>query len=448
MVLLASHRFLSIGIAMPVNPYVKAGYIGSGRQVYDQYESLVRGSPRSVRGDSKITRSPGSTAGLDRRLKSPQTSPKREKAKSASPSKPSASPPKPSTSSPKPSTPPPKPSASPPKPSASPPKAASNSPPPPPPPADPELHELKELFAAPAKPDPPREPPGAAHAAEVAELLPLHPGYSAAFKEHLTFSPRTWKPVSKPKDAIAPPTRPQPVQHTRAVVSKYGGMIAKGSTLYIVPQPWEDASPRLSEQSVTAFKAKPNFSKAGAVVTDDQGANRKDGYAGRSGSTNMTLCEAEPSFRARSQPVGTVVQPGVPGYTGHVPHGVGTEAHVVKGRENHTPQVANFETTLTQHRALDHSRPNMPKKGMPPPGYQGHIHMTKNSHEAFGTSRWQPAVPVSHEPRVRGESEGSPGFTSGWPLSSGVADAMPVGGKSAAAVESRYEQTIKSLGNF
>ena len=113
---------------------------------------------------------------------------------------------------------------------------------------------------------------------------------------------------SKSSAASSPPARAPAalVQHVRPVVSKYGGMIAAGTTVAVPPQPWEGSSPRLSEESVIAFKSKPNFSKAGAIVTDDQGANRRDGYAGRSGSTNMTLCESEPSFRARSPPVGTV----------------------------------------------------------------------------------------------------------------------------------------------
>ena len=134
------------------------------------------------------------------------------------------------------------------------------------------------------------------------------------------------------------------VQHVRSTVSKYGGMIATGTTVAVPPQPWEGSSPRLSAASILTLKAKPNFSKAGAVVTDDQGASRKDGYPGRAGSTNSTLCEAEPSFRARSPPVGMVVQAGVPGYSGHVPHGIGHEQHVVSGRENHMPQLEAFAT--------------------------------------------------------------------------------------------------------
>ena len=86
---------------------------------------------------------------------------------------------------------------------------------------------------------------------------------------------------------------------------------------------------------------------------------------------------------------------------------------------------------------------------MPPPGYAGHLHGTLDSTAAFGTSRWQPATPVSHEPKTLKEGdEGKARYSSGWPLSSGVPDPMPVGGASQAAVGSRYEKTIPTLGRF
>ena len=86
-------------------------------------------------------------------------------------------------------------------------------------------------------------------------------------------------------------------------------------------------------------------------------------------------------------------------------------------------------------------------RNMPPPGYAGHLHRTTDSVEAYGTSRWQPAVPISHAPKILAEDR-VPVISSGWPLSSGVADPTPVGGRSAAAVGSRYAATIATLGNF
>jgi len=236
------------------------------------------------------------------------------------------------------------------------------------------------------------------------------------------------------------------VQHVRQVVSKYGGMIETGSTVYVPPQPWERRSPRLTAEAVAAYKSKPNLGRAGAIVTDDQAASRKDGYMGRAGSTNNTLCEEEPSFRSRAQPTATVVQAGVPGYQGHVPHGVGIEPHVVKGRENHTPQVDNF-ATFGSHKSLDQSRPHIPR-AMPVPGYAGHMHKTHDSYEQYGTSRWQPTTPISHTPKILTEDHHAAAAASGWPLSSGVADQNPIGGRSAAGVASRYEKTIATLGKF
>ena len=288
---------------VPANPYLKPGMAGSGRQTYDSYEIVNqkagrkagKGSPRP----QASVRTPGSTAGLDRRLsppgaaakpKSPKSPPRRDGAGSAVP------PPVQYTEAPYVPPPPPPP----------PPAAEPPAPPPPPPRAPPrpaieaiaaEVHELKELFAAPARP--PAPPPDEL-------LLPIHPGYSAAFQEHRASSPRPWKPVSAPKDA-APRARAAPIQHVRQVVSKYGGMIETGSTLVVPPQPWERNSPRLSAESLSTLQGRPNQGAAGAT----QGHHaRKDGFAGRAGMTNQTLCEAEPSFRARSPPVATVVQPG------------------------------------------------------------------------------------------------------------------------------------------
>ena len=219
---------------MRQNPYMQGGYIGMGRQNLDQYEaanvkSAKRTSPRSTRGDSQVSRAPGSTAGLDRRLKSPQNSPPRERGSPSS----GKSPPKSSSKA-----------TSPPK-ASSPPRAASSafsavaaaaaltpgspaSPPSPPPPApavSSELHELKELFAAPARPElaqpsepppPPPPQPQPEPQPNPLELLPIHPGFSEAWKEHRT--PRAPCPAqqhSNDRPPLHPSLAPTPACDSR-----------------------------------------------------------------------------------------------------------------------------------------------------------------------------------------------------------------------------------------
>ena len=225
------------------------------------------------------------------------------------------SPPKSSspTSSPLTSQPPPAPkpaaATSPPKPAPSPPAPTSKAatPPPPctppqasPPPAkavDPEVHELAELFAAPARPSPPRSSlPNRSPPQKAASPPRLPVGYTSAWKEHLATSPRPESPSRKRPES---PKLMADKSHTRAVISKYGGMLDMGSSLPVPPQPWEALSPRLAQSSVDAHAARTGGS--------------------RSGWSNNTKFDAEPSFRARSPTGATVLAAGVPGYMGHIP---------------------------------------------------------------------------------------------------------------------------------
>lgn len=203
-------------------------------------------------------------------------------------------------------------------------------------------------------------------------------------------------------------------------------MQERGSSNFVPPQPRDAESPRLSPESVRAY------------------VNQTGGS--RTGSTNHTRLREEPSFRSRSQPTGTVVSPGVPGYMGHVPHGVGREAHVVEGRTDHVAKFDDFSSR--PHKAIDQDREHIPRK-MPPPGYAGHLHQTVNSTECYGTSRYAPKTPPSREPRQMASDKEVPTF--GWPASSGASElqnANSSAASNAAAIASKYTHTIETLGRF
>ena len=72
-------------------------------------------------------------------------------------------------------------------------------------------------------------------------------------------------------------------------------------------------------------------------------------------------------------------------------------------RGNQLPKGASYPQDAGRfrqpHRALDYAREHMPKK-MPPPGYAGHLHRTKDSTEAYGTSRWA-ISPTFTPPKAR-----------------------------------------------
>ena len=325
------------------NPYARPGAAGKGRQTFDTYEqSNLVGHNRSA-VSPKARSPPKSTT---KSAREPVPKPLAASGGSPTGSPPKASPPK--ASPPKAS--PPKASSAPPKPPPPTPPRAHTPPPAAPPAApspsfervDPEVHELHELFASPPRPEMPTRklsPPSR-------PAPPTSSSYTDAWKSHLAASPRSWKPVSATATTNA--ERPSPTNHVRHLVSRFGGMQERGSSNFVPPQPRDAESPRLSPESVRAY------------------VNQTGGS--RTGSTNHTRLREEPSFRSRSQPTGTVVSPGVPGYMGHVPHGVGREAHVVEGRTDHVAKFDDFSSR--PHKAIDQDREHIPRK-MPPPGYAG-----------------------------------------------------------------------------
>ena len=177
--------------------------------------------------------------------------------------------------------------------------------------------------------------------------------------------------------------------HTRTVVSRFGEMMEESFALPVPPQPWETEAPQLSQDSVRRHKELTSGRDYDGPPPFWRGSAR---------------FESAPSFRSRIATSKQVVAPGVPGYMGHIPHSA-------MGRGNHSPREEHF--VKAPYKALDQT--SYPKK-MPPPGYAGHVHGTKSSVEAYGTSRWAPKEPQNRSPRVMVGDNYPP--TTGWPMCS------------------------------
>ena len=171
---------------------------------------------------------------------------------------------------------------------------------------------------------------------------------------------------------------------------------------------------------------------AGVPAVPEQpggGGGRSGGYVSGSGMSAPIV------------PVGEVISAGVPGYSGHVPSGVGSAPYMVANRSGHVPQQADFASWPHKARGFDHDAPHRPR-ARPPPGYGGHVHMTTDSAETFGTSRWAAKTFEPPRPRVISEAD----YRAGPPQAK--ADMAAPMARTAEEAGRRMAATIATLGAF
>lgn len=125
--------------------------------------------------------------------------------------------------------------------------------------------------------------------------------------------------------------------HLRPTVSRFGGMIEQGHSAAIPMQSWETGRPPLW------------------------------------GSTPAH------NFETRHAPAHAVVAPGVPGYTGHRPHGRAPPPNVFGVNAAPPTHDSTYAASSTDKQPFI----------MPVVGYSGHLRATHESHASFGTSHWK-----------------------------------------------------------
>ena len=344
------------------NPYEGKGYIGMARRVHDPLEvALIRANEKQYG------------------VKEAPPLPPRQERRHASTYSRHAATDRPMATAPAPSPPPP------PKEPTPPPTPL----PPPPPPPKPALASniLAELLAESPAPPPPAE------SAEVSELKAMLNSkstprrydygdglvdYTTAFKAYTKQSPRDWrtKPAQKPPIPDRGDMRTDfnvDKVRVRPTMSRFGEIIDVSYMMAVPPQPWDDAPPRLSQESVDKYN------------------ERTHGHGIKPQGLQKFDTEHPPDY-TRETASRKVVHAGVPGYMGHCPESALGKA-VIQPRDN----GAHLRDRHKDRWALDQS--GYPLK-FPPPGYSGHLPGTVNSGEAYGTSRFVPPTKQTRSARV------------------------------------------------
>lgn len=211
------------------------------------------------------------------------------------------------------------------------------------------------------------------------------------------------------------------VPHIRTVISRYGGVIRQAAAVAIPPQTKGGYSRALH---VTRSTQPQDGKGHGDNSNRDRAGGWLVGYSGhRPGARdihNTMACGGVPLFHSTNGPrpilgqgVALADRPttswqeiapahkptpkgaavvggvGIPGYAGHVPHGVPLDE---LGRPMRPASAPSISVRAPEYKALDRS--GMPKM-MPLVGYTGHLRRTKESNVCFGTSHWRPQAPPS-----------------------------------------------------